>query len=450
MSQFLKHTDDYESDTAACIDFSEAVRLPGGGSTSDIYRTRWHRHEVFVKRLKEEYRDKPLYLDALDKEYEIGVRLRHPSLPTYREFHRDYIVMDYIDGCTLAELIRRGDPWLSSEKNVLGMLRELIQVVDYLHIHNVVHCDIKPDNIMITGHLRNLVLIDLDKCYTDALNDTSGHPAKYDLPACETGNVALDLRDIGKVVESLKAGVDGFKFRRYRAFVKACNSPEANIATLAAIVDYDPSAWRPLTKVMALTGGALVILAASLILLSDKEDEAAGSPVTKGEPVVEAASERLADSTRDMGPTGMVATETATEERAQPNAGSAQPGVEGTTPVIAAQATDTPGNDDYRGTLEQLLRPVFGEMTAGLESLESMRNDTTLSGEQLRKGIKSYEELEAAGISRGMTIVSDLFPECEMSEVGQILSSTSAYKEYIRRSRTVKKAYWREAERRAM
>lgn len=74
--------------------------------------------------------------------------LKHPSLPEYREFHRDYMVMDYIDGTTLAAMIARKDPWLRDEKHLRSMLRQLVEVVDYLHRHNVVHCGIKPGSIM--------------------------------------------------------------------------------------------------------------------------------------------------------------------------------------------------------------------------------------------------------------------------------------------------------------
>ena len=68
MSQFINHTDDYSSEFTTGIDFDDAVKLPGGGSTCDIFKTRWQRRDVFVKRLKEGLRSKPLYLDALDKE----------------------------------------------------------------------------------------------------------------------------------------------------------------------------------------------------------------------------------------------------------------------------------------------------------------------------------------------------------------------------------------------
>ena len=161
MSVFI----DSQLNPDAGIDFKKAQKLPGGGSTCDIYKAISQRRKVFVKRLKPEYRNKPLYLAAFDKEYDIGVSLNHKSLPQYREFHKDYIVMDYIDGKTLAEMLKEKDLWLSKEKNVIRMLRELLDVVDYLHQRNIVHCDIKPDNIMITNGNRNLMLIDLDRCF---------------------------------------------------------------------------------------------------------------------------------------------------------------------------------------------------------------------------------------------------------------------------------------------
>ena len=237
MSQFLKQENEYSTEHSQGIDFDDAVNLPAGGSTCDIYRTRWQRRDVFVKRLKEPLRSKPLYLDALDKEFDVGVNLRHPSLPDYREFHRDYIIMDYIDGETIAVMIKRNDPWLTKEKNIVAMLRELIDVVDYLHRHNVVHCDIKPDNIMIRSNTRHLVLIDFDKSYTDALRDTSGHPSKYGLEVDEVGRTAIDFRGIGLVVEQLKNELPDFNFSVCEHFVKACYKPDASCEELTAILD---------------------------------------------------------------------------------------------------------------------------------------------------------------------------------------------------------------------
>ena len=69
MSGFLKDNRNNEESFREEIDFNDATRLPDGGTTCEIYRTRWHRREVFVKRLKKEYRTNPIYLDALDKEF---------------------------------------------------------------------------------------------------------------------------------------------------------------------------------------------------------------------------------------------------------------------------------------------------------------------------------------------------------------------------------------------
>ena len=97
MSRFLSSNPEYNETSHNEIDFDDAIRLPDGGSICDLYRTKWQRREVFVKRLKEEYRTNPLYLDALDKEYEepqtsLPARLPGVSPRLYRDglYRRNY------------------------------------------------------------------------------------------------------------------------------------------------------------------------------------------------------------------------------------------------------------------------------------------------------------------------------------------------------------------------
>ena len=146
-------------DSGRRIDFNLATQLKTGGSTCDTYIARVNGRLLFVKRLKEEYRHKPIFLNALQKEFEVGAFLRHKSLPVYLEYDEDYISLDYIDGKPLSEMIANNDPWLADEKNVKKLLEELLDVVAYLHDKNVIHCDIKPDNIMLTYGSNNLFLI---------------------------------------------------------------------------------------------------------------------------------------------------------------------------------------------------------------------------------------------------------------------------------------------------
>ena len=101
-------------EAGSIIDFSRAKRLNTTGSTCDAYLAELKHRKVFVKRLKEKYRGSARYRTAFEKEYEIGVGLSHPALPVYIDFHGDYIVMNYIDGRTLAEMLASGDEWLSN------------------------------------------------------------------------------------------------------------------------------------------------------------------------------------------------------------------------------------------------------------------------------------------------------------------------------------------------
>lgn len=184
------------------VDFAMAKPLDRGGSTCDAYECIVQRRRVFVKRLKAEYRDNPLYRAAFDKEYDLGVSLSHPSLPRYVGFGGDYIVMDFIEGDTLADLIKRDDPRLKNRKFVRRLLLELVDVVDYLHYRNIVHCDIKADNVIISPYDdRPATLIDLDKAYTSWLDSTHGNTQKYGCDNCADG--AIDFRGIGKIAETL-------------------------------------------------------------------------------------------------------------------------------------------------------------------------------------------------------------------------------------------------------
>ncbi len=432
MSEFLKRTDDRNAECTPGIDFDEAVRLPGGGSTCDIYRTRWQRREVFVKRLKEPYRAKPLYLDAFDKEFDIGVTLRHPSLPEYREFHRDYIIMDYIDGTTLAEMISRNNPWLSDERHILHMLRQLVEVVDYLHRHNVVHCDIKPDNIMITANGHNLVLIDFDKSYTDALNDTPGDPARYGLPPMLTGCTDIDFRGIAGVAESLKAAVTGLRLRRYSRFVKACNSPGANCEELAAILNYTPRSSRGKTVfITACAVAASCLLSLGVIYLRHgNEASVADRPMPE-------VRENGTDTIKKM------MTEDSVPFSPQGNTTSISP-----EPVVITQEELHADARKKAAILDRRITPMMSELHAGLDRLKRLTDDSTLTGQQLLDEIRRHVDKEDEYCGESYEIAIETFPGTTERAAWRILSYSKAYTGYKRRAAVEEADYRREYERR--
>lgn len=230
------------------VDFSSAEKLNRSGSTCDAYECTIQHRRLFVKRLKAQYRHNPLYRAAFSKEYQLGVSLSHPSLPGYFGFGDDYILIDYVEGDTLAGLIKRGDRRLENKRFVRKLLTELIDAVDYLHSRNIVHCDIKADNIIVSPyHDRPATLIDLDKAYTAWLGDTPGNPAKYNCSSCADGTV--DFKGLGLI-----AGRLGMK-----RVAKACADCHASADSIRAALNSKLAGLWWLPAVIALAGGAIAI-----------------------------------------------------------------------------------------------------------------------------------------------------------------------------------------------
>jgi len=82
-------------------------------------------------------------------------RLNHANLPAFTDFftegERHFLVMEYVDGNTLEDLLERNKgPF--SEPRVLGWARQLCDVLEYLHSQQppVIFRDMKPGNVMLT------------------------------------------------------------------------------------------------------------------------------------------------------------------------------------------------------------------------------------------------------------------------------------------------------------
>lgn len=279
MDEIVSGFGDINPASGESIDFQSARRLKSSGSACEAWVARLQRRRVFVKRLRPELRDNPVYLDALDKEFDIGVSLSHRSLPRYIEFQGDYIVMDFVEGDTLASLISNHDQRLGDRKFVRKILSELLDVVEYLHNNKVVHCDIKPDNIIISPHAdRPLVLIDLDKAYTDSLDTTAGNPALYNCDNCADGRV--DFSGIGII-----AGRLGMK-----RVARVAAHGDVTIQQLRAAVT--PTRWL---KPVLITAPVVAVAALTAILSSGDKDVPAPSP-HQGESVVETPDEPVTDT----------------------------------------------------------------------------------------------------------------------------------------------------------
>ena len=142
--------------------FPDAELLPLGGSTCHCYRVKLYGKLHFLQRLRPELATDPRHVAALNKEFETGYRLEHPHLVRYISKTDDGILMDYVDGETLTEFTASHPDYFNSRKNADRLVRQLVDVVGYLHSHQIIHLDLKPDNILITRIGNNVKLIDFE------------------------------------------------------------------------------------------------------------------------------------------------------------------------------------------------------------------------------------------------------------------------------------------------
>lgn len=141
----------------------QIIREIGKGGTGVIYLG-YHlrlQKQIVIKRIKDNYTGRI----NVRAEADILKRLHHTYLPQVYDFLAVgtgvYTVMDYIPGYDLQHYLNSG--YRFPQKTVLLWMRQLCQVLDYLHNQTppIWHSDIKPGNIMITPQ-GNVCLIDFN------------------------------------------------------------------------------------------------------------------------------------------------------------------------------------------------------------------------------------------------------------------------------------------------
>ncbi|MEH2189412.1 MAG: serine/threonine protein kinase [Nostoc sp.] len=82
-----------------------------------------------------------------------------PRLLAYFDENQEfYLVQEYIEGHTLAEELIPGKRW--NERQVIQLLQEVLEILEFVHRQGVIHRDIKPDNIIRRASDNKLVLVD--------------------------------------------------------------------------------------------------------------------------------------------------------------------------------------------------------------------------------------------------------------------------------------------------
>jgi Tol biopolymer transport system component/predicted Ser/Thr protein kinase len=146
----------------------------GAGGMGEVYRARDTRLErmVAIKVLAPHLAESPEHRQRLEREAKAVSSLSHPHIcPLYDVGHEDgvdFLVMEFIEGETLADRLARGP--LPIEE----VLRFGIQIADALekaHKQGIVHRDLKPGNVMLTAD--GTKLLDFGLARADAGSDSS-------------------------------------------------------------------------------------------------------------------------------------------------------------------------------------------------------------------------------------------------------------------------------------
>lgn len=130
------------------------IKLIGEGGMGKVYLAEDSHLEkiVALKVLNSELCREVQFIERFKREAKIQSRLSHPNIVTLYNllFSNDvyFIVMEYVDGITLQELIQKTG--LIPENQALKIFDQILNGLKYAHSKGIIHRDIKPGNIMIS------------------------------------------------------------------------------------------------------------------------------------------------------------------------------------------------------------------------------------------------------------------------------------------------------------
>lgn len=126
----------------------------GSGGMAEVYRARDELldREVALKVLSERFARDRSFVTRFRREAQSAANLNHPQIVSLYDYGSDgdayFIVMEYIDGTSLAEVIHRDAPLLPERAAEIAL--DVAKGLERAHAAGIVHRDIKPGNILIT------------------------------------------------------------------------------------------------------------------------------------------------------------------------------------------------------------------------------------------------------------------------------------------------------------
>ena len=160
------------------------------------------------------------FMEKFIKEARTISTLNHPHIiriyDIFKENNTAYYVMEYIEGESLAEMVKRQGAL--SEDVAVGYIKQVASALEFVHQHSINHLDVKPANVMVRREDNQTVLIDfgLSKQYDASGEQTSTTPVgishgyapmeQYNVGGVSTFSPQTDIYSLGATLYKLVIG----------------------------------------------------------------------------------------------------------------------------------------------------------------------------------------------------------------------------------------------------
>jgi len=136
----------------------QVLEILGTGGMSVVYHAKdlMLEREVAIKLLRQRFSRDPYFRERFREEAKAAANLSHPNIVTVHDFglddNRFFIIMEYVPGTDLKAIIKQTGQF--PYDLALSLMTQACFGIGYAHRAGLVHCDVKPQNMLITPEYR--------------------------------------------------------------------------------------------------------------------------------------------------------------------------------------------------------------------------------------------------------------------------------------------------------
>ena len=208
------------------------------------------------------------------KEYELGRRIDNRHIIKYKSIGENtnglYLLAEYVKGWNIEEKIAQDPEFFRNPQNLQTLLEELLDGLSALHQADIVHLDLKPENVMLSQVNNEVKIVDLGFAFESSYFNTAGATLGFAAPEAERGDIddidaRSDLYSAGKIMKYICNKCNASLNKNTKRVVDKCLQEEKSkryVCAEDAIVDLQKSDKRRHKILVACLLLALLVLMA--------------------------------------------------------------------------------------------------------------------------------------------------------------------------------------------